>query len=85
MRVLFPEHGRYTKKGVRGFYSSKEREVHLVYPAKIGNPFNGGGLIEDSIEHFTDITGLDVTWTPVNDKFILNDSKEFSSWEEVLV
>lgn len=26
--LLFPEHGRYTKKGVLGFYNEKENWVH---------------------------------------------------------
>ena len=39
MKLLFPEHGRYTKKGVLGFYNEKENWVHLIYPDKMDNPF----------------------------------------------
>jgi hypothetical protein len=52
VRRLFPNHKRYTKKGVTAFYHPVYKWVHLIYPDTIDNPFLGGSLIEDSIDKF---------------------------------
>lgn len=75
-KLLFPEHGRYTRKNVKGYYNSNEGWVHLIYPDKLDNPFLGGGLIEDSIERFHQDTGLYVSWTPVGSRYGLSDNSE---------
>lgn len=86
MRILFPEHGRYTKKSVEGFYNDKEKWVHLIYPDKLDNPFLGGGLMADSIDKFYKETGLHVSWTPVGNKHHLKDDRdELIGVEKVLV
>lgn len=85
-KLLFPEHGRYTRKNVKGYYNSKEGWVHLIYPDSIENPFLGGGLIEDSIERFNKETGLYVSWTPVGSYYGFSDnSSELKDVVEVIV
>jgi hypothetical protein len=85
-KLLFPEHGRYTRKKVKGYYNSAERRVHLVYPDTIKNPFLGGGLIEDSVERFNEETGLYVSWTPVGSYYgFKDDSSELKGFVEVVV
>ena len=86
MRILFPEHGRYTRKNVRGFYNAKENWVHLIYPDSVENPFLGGGLLADSVDKFYKETGIAVSWTPVGSKHhLVDDSNELVGVEEVLV
>lgn len=86
VRVLFSEHGRYTKKGVKGLLHPKGYTVHLIYPDKYDNPFLGCGLIEDSIDRFIDETGITVSWTPVGPRHGLSDdSSWYEGYEEVLV
>lgn len=85
-RVLFPEHGRYTKKKVRGYLHPRGYTVHLVYPDNIENPFLGGGFIEDSIGKFREETGISVSWTPVGSfSGLKDDSSSLIGWEEVIV
>lgn len=86
VRLLFPEHGRYTKKGVLGFYNEKENWVHLIYPDKMDNPFLGGGLLDGSIDKFTKETGISVSFTPVGSRYGLSDDRStLGYYEEVLV
>lgn len=86
VRKLFPNHKRYTKKGVTAFYHPVYKWVHLIYPDTIDNPFLGGGLIEDSIDKFKQETGLRVSNTPVGSLYGLKDDRhELVGVEEVLL
>lgn len=84
MRQMFKK--RYTKEGVRAFYSKDENEVHLTYPDKLGSPFKSRRLVEDIVDDIRNQYGIYVTWTPYDRKgSSLDDTFRFVHWVEVVL
>lgn len=77
---------RYTKDGVRAFYSKEENEVHLTYPDSMSSPFTSRLLDADVVDNIRREHGVWVTWTPYGSKSgVSDDSSLFSSWVEVIL
>ena len=86
MRQLFKK--RYTKEGVRAFYSKDRHEVHLSFPDKdeFDSPFKSKALFEDVLDVIRKRYGIYITWTAYCDEFgIEDDSYRFLDWEEVIL
>lgn len=82
MRQLFSK--RYTKDGVRAFYSPEKSEVHITYPSSMVSPFRSRQLDADVIDSIRKEYGVWVTWTIFGGRLgVEDDSHLFSAWEEV--